>query len=141
VYDPPPRGVDEEIFSYSFDSTNTPGLNQNVPANSVVNNIPLTYQADSAFLARAIGVQVVNLSIQFRDAFGRILSDDYVPLNDSYQRSSIPSDGPAGQIFIPIEPELLITPRGTWLVYLLNGTGAPIACPKITLYGVKRWKA
>jgi hypothetical protein len=141
VYAPPPfRDVEEIQFSYSFDATNTPGLANNVLANNQVLNIPLQFQTDSIFMLRAAKVSAVNLSIQFRDAFGRILSDDFIPVNLSYQASGLPSGGTAGGLFVEFEPELLVTPGGIILVNLKNQTADPIAPPEITFYGPKRWR-
>jgi hypothetical protein len=141
VYAPPPfRDVEEIQFSYSFDATNTPGLANNVAANNQVLNIPLQFQTDSVFMARGVRVSAVNLGIQFRDAFGRILSDSFVAVNLSYQASGLPTGGTAGGLLVEFEPELLITPGGIILVNLQNQTNAPIAPPEISFYGPKRWR-
>ena len=138
AYPPPPRGVGEDQFSYSFDATNTPGLIATIPANGITRNIPVTLQTDAVFMVRALFIAAANLGIQIRTTFGWILSDDFVPLNVSYQASGIAI---AGGLFVPVEPELLCTPGGIFLFNFQNNTGGAIAPPKITMYGTKRYRA
>ena len=141
AYPPPPAGLNEDQFSYSFDSTNTPGLIANIAANNITRDIPLQLQTDAVFMLRSIFISAANLSIQIRNTFGRILSDDFVPLNVAYQASGIATlGGPAGGLFIPMEPELLCTPGGIFLLNFQNTTNAGIAPPKITMYGAKRYR-
>lgn len=143
AYPAPPSGVNEDQFSYSFDSSNTPGLVATIPAAvgaiaGTTLNIPLQLQTDAVFMVRAIRVSAANLGIKFRTTFGRILSDDFVQINLAYQPSSIPTI--AAGLFIPFEPELLCTPGGIITVDFSNSTNAPIAPPKITMYGPKRYR-
>ncbi len=60
-----------------------------------------------------------------------------VPLNVAYQASGIAI---AGGLFVPMEPELLCTPGGIFLLDFQNSTNAGIAPPKITMYGTKRYR-
>lgn len=137
AYPATPQGVKDDFFSYSFDATNTPGLGNAVPANSTVLNIPLQTQTDAVFLWRALRFQPVNLGVQVRDVFGRILQDDYTPINLIYSPSGIAI---AGFLEVPVEPEETCTPGGIFLLNLQNTTAAPILPPKITMYGVKRYR-
>lgn len=142
AYPPPPPGINEDQFNYSFDATNTPGLVATIPAaagglNGITREIPLQLQTDAVFMWRAVLIATANLGIQFRTTFGRILSDDFVPVNLAYQASGDPI---AGGLFIPMEPELLCTPGGIITVSFNNTTNAAIAPPKITMYGTKRYR-
>ena len=138
AYPAAPRGLREDQFSYSFDATNTPGLVASIPANGITREIPLQLQTDAIFMLRAISIAAANLSIQIRDTFGRVLNDDYTPISVAYQPSGIAI---AGGLFIPMEPEVLCTPGGIFLLDFQNNTGGSIAPPKITMYGTKRYRA
>jgi hypothetical protein len=137
-----PPGYRDEAFLYSFDSTNSPGLVASIPAQVGSNPgqtlyIPLQLQTDAVFIIRAWGFSVANLGVQLRDAFGYLLQDSFVPENLQFEPSGLSG---LGYNLIPIEPELACSPGATLLINFSNSTNAAIACPKITLDGVKRFR-
>ena len=137
---PTPAGYRDEQFHYAFDSFNTPLLSGTVAAGALVSLIPLVLQTDAPFFARGIKVATVggsNLKIQFKDPWGNYLSSAPLPIN-----LYVNPGGAAGPGFSPvvIEPEIQCPAGGIFWVWLQNTSGAPVAAPAISFYGVKRYK-
>ena len=120
-YPDPPSGMQWEEFVYYFDSTNTPGLSTPLVVGQTLLNIPLQLQSDAPFIIRGIQVNDPQqfLGLRFRDAFGRFLSDDFVP---SYNYSSFqPLNGSLpGIAFVLVEPGLACPKGSVILVDLAN---------------------
>lgn len=119
----PPEGYAWEEFEYSFDSTNTPALATQLATGQSLLNIPLALQSDAPFLWRGIQVYFPQqfLGLRFRDAFGRFLSDDFVPSSaySSFQslNGSLPGIG-----IVLVEPGLEC-PKGSVILLDLANIG------------------
>jgi hypothetical protein len=141
AYPLPPFGMEDEQFSYSFDGTTIPLLNQSVAAGAQANDIMLPMEQDAPFLCRAIRVNLgtgkSNLSVQLRTPHGDYMALPYVP-------SSLWLAGTgralADFLVTPLESEIECPAGSTWTAYLYNPTLASVNAPAITLIGVKRRK-
>jgi hypothetical protein len=146
AYPPPPFGMEDEQFHYSFDGTSTPLL---AAANAIApggfsNNIILPMEADALFLCRAIKIRNSTshsvLSFQLKTPRGDYMQAVPVPIAD--YASHLDGDNTVGHLFIPLESEIEAPSGSNWTLYLANTntTGGSIAPPAVTLFGVKRRK-
>jgi hypothetical protein len=122
-YPDPPAGYQWEEFEYTFDSTNTPALETQLSAGQTLRSIPLALQTDAEFLIRAIQINnpQQNLGVRFTDAFGRLISDDFVT---SYTYSSFqPVNGSLPGILPVVFEPALPCPKGAVLLIDLANLG------------------
>lgn len=146
AYPPPPLGMEDEQFHYSFDGTSTPLLSS---ANAIApggfsNNIILPMEADALFLCRAIKIRNSTshsvLSFQLKTPRGDYMQSVPVPIADYASRAD--GAASAGHLFIPLEAEIEAPSGSNWTLYLanVNTTGGSINPPAVTFFGVKRRK-
>lgn len=114
AYSDPPEGYADEEFSYYFDGTNTPALNGTLTPGQQINNIPLPTQMDADFIWRATLVDDPDnmLGLQFETPWGDFLSDDFVPVSQSYGGIAGAIPGVPGNQPVPLEAEIIL-PRGS----------------------------
>lgn len=145
-YPPPPPGMDDEQFHYSFDGTNIPLLSS---ANAIApggfsNNIILPMEADALFICRAIKIRNSLshsiLSFQLKTPRGDYMQAVPVPIAD--YASHVDGADNVGHLFIPLEAEIEAPSGSNWTLYLANTNtaGGSIAPPAVTLFGIKRRK-
>ena len=153
-----PEGCRDDEFTYSFDGSNTPLLNQDI-SGLTLRNIPLVLEQDAPFFWRGIKVglmgqrvggepgtpaayQFPDLAMKFQDCYQNDLSDGFIPAtqygfpsNPVSFLGSLLTGAPT-----PLDPEIYCPPGG----YILLGIQAPtLNIPSflvVTLYGVKRFK-
>ena len=139
AFPPAPRGYRDEQFHYGFDGTNVAALGRTVAAGGQLNNILLPLEPDAGFLCRGIKIQTAtartNLGVQLKSPHGDYLEITYLPAADLYTPSGAAI---LGSLFVPLEPEVECPPGGVWNLSLYNPTAGGLACPSVTLYGVKR---
>jgi hypothetical protein len=145
AYLPPPPGVREEAFHYSFDSANSDALKLPVAANNQSNNIPLQFERDAEFRIRAIlvtspkdggGLQPSTLQLWLKDPWGNYLMDHPIELNTCWSGTGIDE---AGRNPVLLEPEIICPAGSQVVVYLTNIRGTQQDAPIFTLFGVKRY--
>ena len=154
-----PEGCRDDEFTYSFDGSNTPLLNQNI-SGLTLRNIPLVLEQDAPFFWRGIKVGVLGSSsagcppvttvayqfpdfaMKFQDCYQNDLSDGFVPATQyGFPQNPVAFLGSllTGPPTV-LDPEIYCPPGG----YILLGIQVPtlaIACYLVvTLYGVKRFK-
>ena len=136
---PPSRGLKDETFHYSFDSSNVAALGAAIAAGAVLNDVILQLQSDYEFACRGFkvqfGVAASRLNLWLKDPFGNYLSQVPVPLA-LYATGS--GAGVCGSLIVPFEPEIVCPASGFFTVYLYNPTAAPVNPPAFSVFGVKR---
>jgi len=146
-----PDGCRDDEFTYFFDGSNTPLLNQDV-SGLTLRNIPLVLEQDAPFFWRGIKVDYIvgpgggpaipDLAVKFQDCYQNDLSDGLIPVtqyaypsNPVHFNSADYTGAPT-----PLDPEIYCPPGG----YILLDLQAPVltnpAFVIVTLYGVKRFK-
>ena len=142
AYPSPPFGMQDEQFHYSFDGTTIPLLSSvnALAAGSQSNDIILPLQADAPFIARTLKIQLGTaaslLWFKLKTPRGDYLQVVPVPL--ALYAGGMDGIAMAGQLFIPLEPEIECPPGSNWTLYLYNPTSGNVNPPAVTLFGVKR---
>lgn len=162
-----PLGCRDEDFTYHFDGSNTPLLNQNI-SGKTIDNIPLVLEQDAPFYWRAWKVTMrenqritestplvqyvaPNFYVRLRDCYQNDLQDTWVPASEcGFPQNPLTINssmltGPP----VPLEPEIYC-PRGGVILAFLQAPllVTPPVSPgdfdnflvSFTLYGVKRFK-
>jgi hypothetical protein len=150
-----PNGCRDLDFTYFFDGSNTPLLNQDI-SGLTVPYIPLILDQDCPFYWRGWKVnanrfanngdpstyQIPNIGVRWEDPYNNFLSDDYVPAA-MYAFPSNPWSINSAQLTgapVPIS-EIYCPPGSVVTLYLKAGTlGETPQYPSVCLYGVKRYK-
>lgn len=155
AYSTPPGCRDEE-FTYFFDGSNTPLLNQDFTG-ITVENIPLVLEQDAPFYWRgwkfavragAAGCPPVfsgaydtpDMDIRLRDVYENDLQDTWVPATQyGFAMNPISFNGQllTGPPFA-LGAEIYCPPGGVILLFLRGQSNG--FYPEIALYGVKRFK-
>jgi hypothetical protein len=153
-----PIGCRDLDFTYYFDGSNTPQLNQNVSGLEIP-NIPLTLEQDAPFMWRGFKVNAdrelsggtapdtyvaPNWQVRFEDWAFNKLQDDYIaavltgfPQNPwSINRAKL--TGPP----VPFPCEIYCPPGSVQWFFLKAGSlsGGDSHFASVCLYGVKRYK-
>ena len=142
----PPEGFHDEDFEYLFNSVTTPAFSATLAAGASLRDIPLVLETDADFALR--GLRILNVStpavsFQIREPGGKLLMPEHksVPLLQSFQSGGL-AILPAGAISlmtVPVEPEILCSEGGVFLVHIVNPGAAPVALSvQVMFFGVKR---
>jgi len=115
---PKPKGKEDQTFTYTWDSTNTPTLGQvfSLAVGQQLRGVVLETQSDAPFYCRAFKFSGVfpagyQLAIRIKDPWGNYLEDSFVqmPLETS------PSEfNPVGSFWINFEPEIFSPAGAVW---------------------------
>ena len=141
-FPPTPKGFDDQMFHYSFDSTTVPALGVSLAAGAYSNDVTLQLQNDAEFILRGIKVQTQagttgsNLSMQIKDPFGNYLSAGPVDLSRYLRGSGL---AVIGRLIVPFEAEIVCPIGGFFQLYFYNPTTGSITPPALTFFGVKRF--
>lgn len=138
---PTPPGFRDETFHYEFDSTNTPLLGQALAAGEQANNILLPLENDAIFVCRGISIRLgnaeSNLYLELKTPHGDYIATVPVPISRSFTSSGA---AVIGHVIVPLESEIECPAGSMWTLYLTNPTSGSLNPPRVTFYGVKRWK-
>ncbi|MGA8872456.1 MAG: hypothetical protein WB460_15015, partial [Candidatus Acidiferrales bacterium] len=138
AYPPPAKGIEAEVYHYSFDGTNTPVLALTLAGGTQANDIMLPLEPDAPFCCRgiriALGTAGSPLKVKLK-----------TPAGDYIQTADVPSSKWAfgggapvvGNLVVPLEPEIWCAAGSVWTLYLFNPTAGNVNPPAITLFGIK----
>ena len=135
----------DQRCQYSFDSTNTPALLDNLDTLTALSRIPLILDTDAPFFLRGITISKTDLMVRLEDCNSNPLSDqDNLTAIANYEYPDLygNTDG-AGLVALDSDMWGAFMPAGgAVLLYVYNPTSGSVSMADlvINLHGVKRFQ-
>jgi len=137
-----PAQCEDERCHYSFDGTNVPRFQGNIPGLTTYTKVPLVLDQDADFFIRGIQISPTTLLIGIQDPSGHpIVFPTATGLPPVLQVPLWAQSDGAGLVTLDSDNWGIFCPAsGCLLAYVQNTLAGSVAGPVITLHGVKRFK-